>query len=64
MFRSLQLTEFRSLQLTEICRLNFSQAHVILKDPVVVDQTLVAVKLMAPLQESVLPLMANHFVSV
>ena len=64
MFRSLQLTEFRSLQLTEICRLNFSQAHVILKDPVVVDQTLVAVGLMAPLQESVLPLVANHFVCV
>ena len=57
MCRSLQLTEFRSLQCT--CRLNFAQAHVILKDSVVVDQTLVAVGMMAPLQESVLHLVAN-----
>ena len=99
MFRSLQLTEFRSLQLTETCRLNFSQANVILKDPVVVNQTLVAVArirvatilefqvceilavavavvadfgvwkrlavgLMAPLQESVLHLVAKHCVCV
>ena len=61
---SLQLTELRSLQLTETCRLNFSQAHVILKDPVVVNQTLVAVGLMAPLQESVLHLVAKHCVCV
>ena len=59
MFRSLQLTEFRSLQLTETCRLNFAQANVILKDPVVVDQTLVAVGLMETLQDKVLPLVVG-----
>ena len=36
----------------------------ILKDPVVVNQTLVAVGLMAPLQESVLHLVAKHCVCV
>ena len=65
---SLQLTELRSLQLTETCRLNFSQAHVILKDPgsrrVVVFLTRVAAGLMASLQESVLHLVAKHCVCV
>ena len=50
---------FRSLQLTETCRLNFSQANVILKDPVVVDQTLVAMGVVAPLQDKVLPLVVG-----
>ena len=52
------------LQLAETCRLDCSQAAVILKDPVVVDQTLVALGLLAALQESVLPLVANHLVCV
>ena len=36
----------------------------ILKDPVVMDHALVAVGLQAPLQESVLPLVAHHLVCV
>ena len=49
-----------SLQLTETCRLDCSQPTVILKDLFVVDQTLVAVGLLAALQESVLHLAAQE----
>ena len=51
-----------SLQLTETCRLDCSQPTVILKGLFVVDQTLVAVGLLAALQESVLHLASQDLV--